>query len=72
MPDLAPWNPTTAACLFVTEKQRRERNITTTAGYKFRSQSYFKGVFPMARNLVDSDNETSNDEEGASSTFFEF
>lgn len=29
-------------------------------------------VFPKARNLVDSDNETSNDEEGASSTFFEF
>lgn len=54
MPDLAEFDPTAAAKMFVDEKCRRKSNITT-ANEKTRQQVYFKGVFPEARRTRDLD-----------------
>lgn len=70
MPDLAEWNPTATANLFVTEKQRRARDATTSTESKSRAQSYFKGVFPEARKLADRDDEHPSDDEELSNKVF--
>lgn len=72
MPDLAEWDPTSAAKLFVTEKSRRERDITSVSGSKLRTQEYFKGIFPEARHSIDPDAEHKNDNDEESSKFFDF
>lgn len=72
MPDLAEWDPTDAAKLFVAEKSRRDRDITSS-NIKSKAQEYFKGVFPEARNSFDPDvDEKYDNEDEQSNKFFEF
>lgn len=62
MPDLAEWNPTPAAVLFVNEKARRHRDITPEMG-KARHQPYFKGIFPGAEGDDTDENENISNEQ---------
>ena len=72
MPDLAEWNPIVAAKLFVEERNRRHREITP-ANETTRRQSYFKGVFPEARECVDTENDSDLDDENtAFDNIFDF
>lgn len=58
MPVLSEWNPTAAAKIFVEEKSRRTREIST-GSESLRRQSYFKGVFAEA-DLCAVDEESGN------------
>lgn len=49
MPNLSQWNPLPAAKLFVEEKERRHRDITSGREITKR-QSYFKGIFPQSKD----------------------
>lgn len=55
MSDLDKWDPTTAANLFVSEKTRRDRDVSTSTEGRSRAQPYFKGVFSEAQKLSDPD-----------------
>lgn len=73
MPDLDEWNPTAAANLFVAEKARRERDVTTSTESKSRAQAYYKGIFPQARKTSDPDDEQPDDKEKEhSNKYFDF
>lgn len=54
MPDLADWNPTAAAKMFVTDKSRRIQDITP-GNEKTKQQLHFKGIFPEARRCYEND-----------------
>lgn len=69
MPVLAKWNPTKAAKLFVTEKSRRNRDMTP-AIEKSRQQSHFKGIFTEAQQKVDIDD--TEDDINDSQNMFDF
>lgn len=47
MPVLAEWNPTAAAKLFLDDKARRNRDVTSSSEVSKR-KNYFKGVFTEA------------------------
>lgn len=70
MPDLCEWNPTAAAKWFLDEKNRRNRDVTTT-NVSSRRQTHFKGVFPEARLCADpeSDDENNNDNDNNEKLF---
>lgn len=72
MPVLAQWNPTAAAILFINEKLRRKRVITTD-NKTTKRQTVFKGVFCEAQECKngddDGDDETCQD---TRNTIFEF
>lgn len=73
MPDLADWNPAAATQLFMSEKNRRDRDITSAAGSKSRAQEYFKGVYPEARHSFDPDAENKTDDMNVESNkYFNF
>ena len=61
MPNLSDWNPTAAAKLFVEEKSRCKRDVTT-ASVSARHQEYFKGVFPEAKASADAETDDNNSE----------
>lgn len=54
------------------KKKRRDSNASTSVDSKLRTQSYFKGVFPEARNLTDPDEDQLSDDEEMSNTDFDF
>lgn len=61
MPDLAQWNPTAAAKLFVEEKVRRHRDATP-ANETTRQRDHYKGVFPEARQMLTDDDKDDDDD----------
>lgn len=63
MPDLAQWNPTAAAKLFVEEKARRHRDATP-ANETTRQRDHYKGVFPDAEQMqTDADKDDDDDDD---------
>lgn len=51
MPDLALWHPTKAAVLFMDEKDRRTRDVSTKSE-TVKRQPVFKRIFAKARHRV--------------------
>lgn len=73
MPNLADWNPTLAAKIFLDEKNRRNRD-TTPQSETTRRQVVFKGVFSEARtcNDNDDDEDDESDEGNDGRAIFDF
>lgn len=72
MPNLAEWNPTTAAKMFMDEKNRRNRNMSVT-NETTKRQTVFKGVFSEASVCNDDDDENDSEIEASEGdTIFDF
>lgn len=77
LPTFDEWNPNKAAHLFLAEKERRLRDITTSkeGTGKSREQPYFSYVFPEAQKEdedEDGDDDQENEEDISSNKFFDF
>ncbi|KAJ6647014.1 hypothetical protein Bhyg_02232 [Pseudolycoriella hygida] len=62
MPSVAEWTPEKAAQLFLIEKERRSRNVSTAKEGKPRTQPYFAHVFPEATQTNDDDDDDDDPE----------
>lgn len=70
-PNLSEWNPTAAAKMFVEEKHRRNRDVTS-ANETTRRQPVFKAVSSEAQARACKENDEDDEDDNVGYTMFEF